>query len=111
MIASTRPRPKFQIGQIVVHRQYRYRGVIVARDRFCRVPDWWYFRNQTQPAREQAWYHVLVDANSRTTYAAETSLRADRDRSPVDHPAIELFFSGMVEGHYQRNDRPWDGGW
>ena len=64
MIAISRPaQPVFESGQLVRHRRYGYRGVVVDRDEFCQADDEWYSKNQTQPNRDQPWYHVLVDGS------------------------------------------------
>jgi len=109
MIAFTTPRPRFRVGQIVRHRRYGYRGIVVAVDRTCRAPDSWYQSNRTQPDRNQPWYHVLVDGSANVTYAAQASLEADPDPDPVEHPLVEQFFDITAEGQYQRNDRVWPG--
>lgn len=111
MIASNRPRPQFQIGQLVHHRRYGYRGVVVDWDPFCKAPDAWYHANSSQPDREQPWYHVLIDGGERVTYAAQTSLESDEAGRPVNNPLVELFFGPLAHGRYVRNDRPWEGGW
>ena len=108
MIAIRRPsRPTFEPGQLVRHRRYDYRGVVVARDDFCRASDDWYLRNQTQPERDQPWYHVLVDGSSTCTYAASENLIADSSDRSIDHPLVPHFFSDFKNGVYVRNDEPW----
>lgn len=97
----------FQPGELIRHRRYHYRGVIVAVDHACHADDAWYQKNQTQPDRDQPWYHVLVHNSSSTTYAAQENLQPDPDGEPVDHPFIEYFFSGFVDGKHIRNDTPW----
>lgn len=111
MIALNRPRPLFRIGQLVHHRRYGYRGVVVHRDPFCKAPDSWYQSNQTHPDREQPWYHVLVDGGGRVTYAAESSLEPDDAGQPVDNPLVDVFFKPFADGSYARNDRTWEGSW
>ncbi len=107
MIAPASSQPRFRAGQLVRHVRYGYRGVIVAVDTHCKADDAWYESNQTQPARNQPWYHVLVDGSRQTTYAAETSLEADPSGQPVDHPLVDLFFSAFDGQSYVRNDRAW----
>ena len=51
MIAiNTAPREEehegFQPGDLVRHRRYGYRGVVVARTDSCQADDAWYFKNQ-----------------------------------------------------------------
>ena len=99
--------PHFKPGQLVVHRRYGYRGVIVALDLTCEADDDWYLSNQTQPDRDQPWYQVLVHKSEQVTYAAQTSLQADDSDQQIVHPLVEHFFSAFSDGHYLRNDEPW----
>ena len=71
------PLPRFQTGQVIQHTLYSYRGLIVELDKTCQAADDWYQSNQTQPERNQPWYHVLVDGNHNITYVAESNLRID----------------------------------
>ena len=99
--------PMFAPGQLVRHRSYGYRGVIVERDDICRAEDSWYQANQTQPSKDQPWYHVLVDGSDQITYAAQSSLLPDESLRTVDHPLVRYFFRGFDDGHYERNDQAW----
>jgi len=85
--------PKFQRGQLVRHRRYGYRGVVVDLDFECLASERWYQSNQTQPDRNQPWYHVLVHETDGATYAAQENLLPDTSGQPVEHPLIERFFS------------------
>lgn len=114
MIAINRPgsdsdpqRPVFEPGQLVQHRRYGYRGVIVDRDDACQADDEWYAKNQTQPDRDQPWYHVLVDQSATCTYAASENLLEDVSGLPISHPLLAQFFSAFQGGRYVRNDEPW----
>jgi heat shock protein HspQ len=111
MIVSSGPPPKFRPGQLVRHNRYGYRGVVVDVDPYCKAPDSWYQKNQTQPERNQPWYHVLVDASSDITYAAQTSLAETDQFTPIAHPLVDVFFSAFEGESYVRNDRPWPGTW
>jgi heat shock protein HspQ len=99
--------PRFEPGQLVVHRRYGYRGVVVAFDDTCEAEDDWYLTNQTQPSRDQPWYHVLVHDSEQITYAAQTSLQADDSDQQINHPLVEHFFSSFSDGQYLRNDEAW----
>ena len=110
MIAINRPSADFRIGQLVQHRRYGYRGVIVAVDPYCRAPEDWYRRNQTRPEQQQPWYHVLVDGRDTTTYAAQSSLKADDSLEKIENALVAKFFQSFNDGHYERNERPW-GSW
>jgi heat shock protein HspQ len=98
---------KFVPGELVRHCRYGYRGVIADYDASCQAPDDWYQTNQTQPRRDQPWYHVLVDHSATTTYAAEENLEQDPDSDEIVHPLIALYFLAFEDGHYVRNHRPW----
>jgi heat shock protein HspQ len=106
---SSGRKPRFAVGQVVRHKRYGYRGVIVGYDPCCKAEDDWYYANPTQPTRDQPWYHVLVHGTPRTTYPAESSLVADTSEEPVVHPMLDYFFSGWENGRYVRNDTPWPG--
>lgn len=98
---------KFEAGEIVRHVRYGYRGVIVDVDVHCRADPAWYMSNQTQPSRNQPWYHVLVDQSHTVTYPAEENLILDTSGLPVDHPLVGFFFTEMRNGRYLRNQEPW----
>jgi heat shock protein HspQ len=99
--------PQFRPGQLVRHRRYGYRGVVVDSDLTFRGDEGWYQSNKTQPAQNQPWYHVLVHGSPSTTYAAQTSLMADTSRDPIVHSLLEYFFTEFKNGAYVRNERPW----
>lgn len=62
--------------------------------------DAWYVKNQTQPVRNQPWYHVLVDGSDATTYAAQENLEPDHSGEPVSHPLVQRIFVGFEGGRY-----------
>ena len=100
---------QFRLGELVRHRRYGYRGVVVECDTSCQADEHWYQSNQTQPERDQGWYHVLVHGTGSCTYAAASSLERDTSGEPVHHPLVDLFFDGFVGGRHLRNKRPWPG--
>lgn len=102
---------RFKIGQLVQHRQYQYRGVVVHYDRVCEADETWYRNNRTQPERNQRWYHVLVHDSSQVTYAAESNLEIDQTGERIVHPFVAHFFDGFEGGQYIRNDQPWPDIW
>ena len=100
-------RALFKQGQLVKHKRYGYRGVVVDFDMTCQADKLWYESNQTQPTRFQPWYHILVHEASHTTYAAQTNLVADDSGKEVIHPLVPYFFTEFISGLYIRNDKPW----
>lgn len=103
---------KFDPGDVIFHKKYGYRGVVVDFDITCQAPDAWYQSNQSQPDRNQPWYHILVDGNQQVTYSAQSNLSYDQLDKPVIHPMLNLFFSGhdAEKNKYLRNNIPWDPG-
>jgi len=103
---------KFQTGDIITHKRYKYRGVIVHIDLSFQGDESWYLSNQTQTSKEQPWYFVLVDGNQQVTYVAEENLNHDYSGNSVVHPMLNLFFSGFNSelNQYIRNDVPWNPG-
>ena len=95
---------QFAVGQVVHHKRYGYRGVIFDYDPICRADEAWYKNNQTQPGRDQPWYHVLVHDHQNTTYVAQSNLEPDATGEPIVHPLLERFFDSYVAGFYQRNN-------
>jgi heat shock protein HspQ len=103
--------PLFAPGTLVRHRRYGYRGVVVDFDMTCMAEETWYYQNQSQPPRNQPWYHVLVDGTPSMTYAAQTNLEADDSTEQVRHPLVPAFFTRFADGRYERNEvriRGWE---
>jgi len=91
----------YEIGTVVQHKLYGYRGVVVAYDRSCMAGDKWYFSNKTQPDRNQPWYHILVHASGGlSTYVAQSNLKPDVSEVSIDHPRLNLYFSDYKDGRY-----------
>lgn len=96
---------KFEIGQIVKHRYFDFRGVIFDVDpEFDNTEEWYAsIPEDVRPAREQPFYYLLAE-NSETYYSAYVSqqnLLSDTENGPVNHPDIEDVFDGFEEGRYQ----------
>jgi heat shock protein HspQ len=101
---------KFQIGEIVKHRVYPFRGVIFDVDPvFSNTEEWiMSIPEEVRPRRDQPFYHLLAE-NSETTYIAyvsEQNLLPDETASPVKHPQVAEFFRGIENGQYVLRERP-----
>ena len=94
-------------GNIVTHKNYNYRGVIVHVDPQCLADDVWYNSNKTKPDKNQPWYHILVDDSSTVTYVAESNLQMSNENDEIKHPYVSYFFSEFKSGSYIRNEKPW----
>ena len=95
------PRPnfiKYRVGQVIRHKQYGYRGVIVGWDKFCRAPQHWININHrgNMERRHQPSYSVLVDTRDRpdaqTTYVAEDNIEIIRSTT-IEHPSVQDYFN------------------
>ena len=92
---------KYNVGQVIHHRLFDYRGVIVDVDpNFQNTEEWYALMAKSKPARNQPWYHVLVDNTDYTTYVAEQNLESDSNIGPVQHPELEKYFNQPTDGVY-----------
>lgn len=91
---------KFGVGEVVEHLRYGYRGVVFNYDPVCEADEKWYQHNQTQPDRNQPWYHVMVDGTGHTTYVAESNLKPDDSGDSVEHPLLKQHFPAFFKGRY-----------
>jgi heat shock protein HspQ len=95
---------KFQIGEIVRHRFFPFRGVIFDVDpMFSNTEEWWEaIPEAIRPSKDQPFYHLLAE-NEETSYVAyvsEQNLVIDESGAAVGHPQIEEFFEGIEDGRY-----------
>lgn len=95
---------KFQIGQIVRHRFYPFRGVIYDVDpTFNNTEEWWLsIPEEVRPRKDQPYYHLFAE-NAQTTYIAyvsEQNLVLDDSGDPVRHPDIPQVFGELRNGRY-----------
>ena len=95
---------KFQLGQVVKHRVYDFRGVIFDVDPEFDNTDEWYnaIPESMRPKREQPFYHLLAE-NEETQYIAyvsEQNLVIDNSGVPVSHPQIGDLFVTNEQGQY-----------
>ena len=91
----------YDLGLVVTHQNYGYRGVIVAVDPICMAGDTWYKTNKTQPDRDQPWYHVLVhDSGGLSTYVAQSNLEQDKSGQAINHPRLSYYFTKLENGRY-----------
>jgi heat shock protein HspQ len=95
---------KFQIGDIVHHRIYPFRGVIFDVDPvFDNTEEWWQsIPEDVRPTKDQPYYHLLAenDQTSYVAYVSEQNLVPDDSRTPVAHPQVNDMFSGIENGRY-----------
>lgn len=101
---------KFEIGQIVRHRIYPFRGVIYDVDPvFANTDEWWNsIPEDVRPRKDQPFYHLLAEnaQGSYEAYVSEQNLLPDDSGEPVDHPAIGEYFDALEDGLYVAHHRP-----
>ena len=92
------------IGQVIHHRRFRYRGVIVDVDPSFQLTDEWYDEIAvSRPPKDKPWYHVLVHNSDQTTYVAERHLEPDHSGDPIYHPFLHQCFDLFDNGRYDRS--------
>ena len=101
--------PLFNIGDIVKHRIYPFRGVIVDVDpEFSNTEEWYQsIPAEIRPSREQPYYHLMAENTETfyTAYVSQQNLVNDGENGPLEHPDLEEIFSGMDHGKYHlRNE-------
>lgn len=88
---------KFSVGQLVHHRLFEYRGVVVDVDpHFLGSENWYSDQAKSRPPKDRPWYHVLVDGSAHQSYVAERNLEPDISDAPVSHPELSEHFSGQA---------------
>ena len=103
LFSNNMKQAKFDIGQIVHHRRFDYRGVIYDVDpEFYGTEEWYAMVATSQPPKDEPWYKVLVDKAEHKTYVAECNLEETIEELPIDHPMLENYFSDFFEGRYWR---------
>ena len=95
---------KFQIGQVVRHRLFPFRGVIFDVDpEFANTEEWYQsIPEQVRPRKDQPFYHLLAE-NSETEYVAyvsEQNLLPDLTGEPVRHAQVRELFDRQADGSY-----------
>lgn len=97
---------KFHIGQLVHHRMFDYRGVVVDVDPVFQGSDEWYEQVAlSRPPKDEPWYRVLVHQAKHETYVAERNLEPDGSGDPIRHPLVEDFFVALDGAVYRPRSR------
>jgi len=98
---------RFGIGQVVHHRRFNYRGVIVDVDPVFQGSEAWYeLMAKSRPPKDRPWYHVLPHGASHRTYVAERNLEPDPEGAQIEHPELGRFFQAFHNGQYVPREEP-----
>ena len=114
-VRSTMTRPefkarvaKFQIGQVVKHRIFPFRGVVFDIDpTFDNTEEWWLsIPAEVRPHKDQPFYHLFAenDESEYVAYVSEQNLLADNSAEPIRHPQVAEVFVKDDKGAYRPRD-------
>lgn len=96
---------KYQLGQVVRHRFYPFRGVVFDVDpEYGNTEAWWEsIPPEIRPRKDQPFYHLLAE-NEDTEYIAyvsEQNLLPDDSGEPLRHSQISELFDDLEDGVYR----------
>ena len=96
---------KFEIGHVVKHRIYDFRGVIFDVDpTFNNTEQWWHsIPEHLRPKKDQPFYHLLAENEESyyVAYVSEQNLLSDPSGKPVLHPQVKEMFGEFNDSGYQ----------
>jgi heat shock protein HspQ len=96
---------KYQIGQVVRHRVFPFRGVIFDVDpEFANTEEWWNsIPAEVRPSKDQPFYHLYAEnaESAYVAYVSEQNLLPDESGEPLRHPSVMQNFSPEASGFYR----------
>ncbi|MEM9222085.1 MAG: heat shock protein HspQ [Pseudomonadota bacterium] len=99
---------KYQLGQVVRHRVFSFRGVIFDVDpTFSNTEEWWEaIPEDIRPRRDQPFYHLFAenDETEYIAYVSEQNLLPDDTGEPVRHPQVSDMFDRRDGSYSPRAD-------
>ncbi|WP_249276466.1 heat shock protein HspQ [Sphingomonas baiyangensis] len=96
---------RFNVGDVVRHALFDFRGVVFDVDPVFANSEEWYqaIPEGVRPRKDQPFYHLLAENDESTyvAYVSQQNLVADDSDEPVEHPAIDGLFDAYVNGRYR----------
>ena len=96
---------RYQIGQVVRHRLYPFRGVVFDIDPIFANSEEWYqaIPAEVRPHKDQPFYHLFAenDETEYVAYVSEQNLLPDESGEPVRHPQVAEIFIKDGKGGYR----------
>jgi heat shock protein HspQ len=96
---------KYQIGQVVRHRLFPFRGVVFDIDPMFNNTEEWYqsIPAEVRPNKDQPFYHLFAenDETEYIAYVSEQNLLPDDSGEPVRHPQVAEVFVQDGNGGYR----------
>jgi heat shock protein HspQ len=93
---------KFNIGDVVRHRMFPFRGVIFDVDpEFANTEEWWNsIPAEVRPDKDQPFYHLLAenDETEYVAYVSEQNLINDESGLPLRNPQVAQIFDQAPTG-------------
>ena len=94
------------VGQLIRHKLFHYRGVVVDVDPIFMLSEEWYERiAKSRPPKDEPWYRILVHDSGQNSYVAQRNLEPDACVDPINHPALSRHFSEFTNGRYISSQR------
>ena len=103
--APRQTRTRFNIGDIVRHCVFDFRGVVFDIDPVFANSEEWYnsIPEDLRPPRDQPFYHLLAEneEESYVAYVSQGNLVSDTRGGPIEHPTVPQLFEGFKDGRYR----------
>ena len=95
---------KYNIGQVVRHRDHPFRGVVFDVDpQFSNTEEWYQsIPEEVRPSKDQPYYHLYAETEVSyyVAYCSEQNLQPDPSGEPLEHPELIAIFGEFQDGRY-----------
>ncbi|MGF1464309.1 MAG: heat shock protein HspQ [Maricaulaceae bacterium] len=101
---------RFGLGDVVRHRLFPFRGVVIDVDpEYDNTEEWWMsIPEAIRPSKDQPFYHLLAEnaESTYTAYVSEQNLLPDAESGPVNHPDLGEVFDAFDGQAYRVRSLP-----
>lgn len=91
---------RFGLGELVHHRLFDYRGVVVDVDPCYFATGGPIAAAGDDPRERLPWYRLLVHDSDQITYVSESYLEVDASSKRIRHPRVPEYFVRYEAGRY-----------
>lgn len=95
---------KYNIGQVVRHRNHPFRGVVFDVDaEFGNTEEWYQsIPEDVRPSKDLPYYHLYAETEVSyyVAYVSEQNLVPDPSGEPLEHPELIEIFGEFQDGRY-----------
>jgi heat shock protein HspQ len=96
---------KYQLGAVVKHRVFAFRGVVFDIDPvFNNTEEWWLsIPENVRPSKDQPFYHLFAEnaESEYIAYVSEQNLVPDISDEPLRHPQVPELFEDLKDGIFR----------